>query len=210
MPSNKPKTPQTGRKSAYVARNRAAILRAALTVFARDGVDATMDEISEEAQVAMSTVYKHFKDKRDLITATTTLAFEEWESWVAKRIVEVSDPLEQLVMPMRLFLRAKATHPEYAQLVAKNFGVVSQILPELTGTFTAQVNALNKAKVLNVENTPMAIHNLLSVVVIQLVNQTLNSKATAAEGDIAIRIALSMLGISESKAKKLTESKIIL
>ena len=210
MPSNKPKTPQTGRKSAYVARNRAAILRAALTVFARDGVDATMDEISEEAQVAMSTVYKHFKDKRDLITATTTLAFEEWESWVAKRIVEVSDPLEQLVMPMRLFLRAKATHPEYAQLVAKNFGVVSQILPELTGTFTAQVNALNKAKVLTVENIPMAIHNLLSVVVIQLVNQTLNPKATAAEGDMAIRIALSMLGISESKAKKLTESKIVL
>lgn len=210
MPSNKPKTPQTGRKSAYVARNRAAILRASLTVFARDGVDATMDEIADEAQVAMSTVYKHFKDKRDLITATATLAFEEWESWVAKRIAEVSDPLEQLVMPMRLFLRAKATHPEYAQLVAKNFGVVSQILPELTGAFTAQVNALNKAKVLNVENTPMAIHNLLSVVVIQLVNQTLNPKATAAEGDLAIRIALSMLGISEGKAKKLTESKIIL
>ena len=210
MPSNKPKTPQTGRKSAYVARNRAAILRAALTVFARDGVDATMDEISEEAQVAMSTVYKHFKDKRDLITATATLAFEEWESWVAKRIVEVSDPLEQLVMPMRLFLRAKATHPEYAQLVAKNFGVVSQILPELTGAFTAQVNALNKAKVLNVENTPMAIHNLLSVVVIQLVNQTLNPKATVAEGDLAIRIGLSMLGISEAQARKLTESKIVL
>ena len=210
MPSNKPKTPQTGRKSAYVARNRAAILKAALTVFARDGVDATMDEIAEEAQVAMSTVYKHFKDKRDLITATTTLAFEEWESWVAKRIVEVSDPLEQLVMPMRLFLRAKVTHPEYAQLVAKNFGVVSQILPELTGTFTKRVNALIKAKVLNVENTSMASHNLLSVVVIQLVNQTLNPKATAAEGDLAIRIALSMLGISESKAKKLTESKIVL
>lgn len=210
MPSNKPKAPQTGRKSAYVARNRAAILRASLTVFARDGVDATMDEIADEAQVAMSTVYKHFKDKRDLITATATLAFEEWESWVAKRIAEVSDPLEQLVMPMRLFLRAKATHPEYAQLVAKNFGVVSQILPELTGAFTAQVNALNKAKILNVENTPMAIHNLLSVVVIQLVNQTLNPKATAVEGDLAIRIALSMLGISEGKAKKLTESKIIL
>ena len=208
MPSNKPKTPQTGRKSAYVARNRVAILKAALSVFARDGIDATMDEIADEAQVAMSTVYKHFKDKRELIAATTTLAFEDWESWVEKRIVEISDPLEQLVMPMRLFLRAKVTHPEYAQLVAKNFGVVSQILPELTGTFTAQVNALTKAKVLNVENTPMAIHNLLSVVVIQLVNQTLNPKATTAEADSAIRIALSMLGISDAKAKKLTESKI--
>ncbi|MGI9195036.1 MAG: hypothetical protein ACR2IO_01335, partial [Candidatus Nanopelagicus sp.] len=92
----------------------------------------------------------------------------------------------------------------------KNFGVVSQILPELTGAFTAQVNALNKSKVLNVENTPMAIHNLLSVVVIQLVNQTLNPKATALDGGLSLRIALSMLGISEVKAKKLTESKIIL
>ena len=169
-----------------------------------------MEDVADEAQVAMSTVYKHFKDKRDLISATTKFAFEEWESWVATKIVDISDPLEQLVMPMRLFLRAKATHPEYAQLVAKNFGVVSQILPELTGTFTAQINALNKAKVLNVDNTPMAIHNLLSVVVIQLVNQTLNPKATAAEADLAIRIALSMLGISEAKAKKLTESKITL
>ena len=169
-----------------------------------------MEDVADEAQVAMSTVYKHFKDKRDLITAATKYAFEEWESWVATKTVDVSDPLEQLVMPMRLFLRAKVTHPDYAQLVAKNFGVVSQILPELTGAFTAQVNALNKAKVLTVENTPMAIHNLLSVVVIQLVNQTLNPKATAAEGDLAIQIALSMLGISEGKAKKLTESKIIL
>ncbi|CAB4981197.1 unannotated protein [freshwater metagenome] len=87
---------------------------------------------------------------------------------------------------------------------------MSQILPELTGTFTKQVNALIKAKVLNIENTPMAVHNLLSVVVIQLVNQTLNPKATVAEGDLAIRIGLSMLGISEGKAMKLTESKIIL
>ena len=34
-----------------------------------------MDDVSEEAQVAMSTVYKHFKDKRDLIASTTAYAF---------------------------------------------------------------------------------------------------------------------------------------
>jgi hypothetical protein len=43
-----------------------------------------------------------------------------------------------------------------------------------------------------------------------MVNQTNNPKATAAEADSAIRIALTMLGISDAKAKKLTESKIIL
>ena len=206
MPTRK--KPETGRKSAYVARNRAAILKAALTVFAREGLDETMEDVSEEAQVAMSTVYKHFKDKQELLASTTAYAFSDWESWVQQKISTITDPLEQLVMPMRIFLRAKETHPDYAQLVAKNFGVVSQILPGLSGVITSQVIALNKAKLLKVENPALAIQNLLSVLVIQLVNQTLNPKATAADADATIRVALSMLGISESKAKKLTESKI--
>ena len=206
MPTRK--KPETGRKSAYVARNRAAILKAALTVFAREGLDATMEDVSEEAQVAMSTVYKHFKDKQELLASTTAYAFSDWEGWVQQKISTITDPLEQLVMPMRIFLRAKQTHPDYAQLVAKNFGVVSQILPGLSGVITNQVIALNKAKLLKVENPAVAIQNLLSVLVIQLVNQTLNPKATAAEADATVRIALSMLGISEVKAKKLTESKI--
>lgn len=200
--------PETGRKSAYVARNRVAILKAALTVFAREGLEATMEDVSDEAQVAMSTVYKHFKDKQDLIASTTAYAFSEWESWVQQQISEVTDPLEQLVMPMRIFLRAKDTHPEYAKLVAKNFGVVGQILPNLSSVISDQVIGLNKLKVLSVESPAIAIQNLLSVLVIQLVNQTLNAKATTAEADATIRIALAMLGISDAKAKKLTESKI--
>ncbi|CAB4342032.1 unannotated protein [freshwater metagenome] len=206
MPNRK--KPETGRKSAYVARNRVAILKAALTVFAREGLEATMEDVSDEAQVAMSTVYKHFKDKQDLIASTTAYAFSEWESWVQQQISEVTDPLEQLVMPMRIFLRAKDTHPEYAKLVAKNFGVVGQILPNLSSVISDQVIGLNKLKVLNVESPAIAIQNLLSVLVIQLVNQTLNPKATTAEADATIRIALAMLGISDAKAKKLTESKI--
>lgn len=200
--------PETGRKSAYVARNRVAILKAALTVFAREGLEATMEDVSDEAQVAMSTVYKHFKDKQDLIASTTAYAFSEWESWVQQQISEVTDPLEQLVMPMRIFLRAKDTHPEYAKLVAKNFGVVGQILPNLSSVISDQVIGLIKLKVLSVESPAIAIQNLLSVLVIQLVNQTLNPKATTAEADATIRIALAMLGISDAKAKKLTESKI--
>ena len=167
-----------------------------------------MDDVSEEAQVAMSTVYKHFKDKRDLIASTTAYAFSDWESWVQQQISEVSDPLEQLVMPMRIFLRANDTHPEYAKLVAKNFGVVGQILPNLSSVISDQVIGLNKLKVLSVESPAIAIQNLLSVLVIQLVNQTLNPKATTAEADATIRIALAMLGISDAKAKKLTKSKI--
>jgi AcrR family transcriptional regulator len=210
MATKKAKTPQTGRKSAYVARNREAILKAALTVFARDGAQATMDDVSAEAQMAMSTVYKHFKDKHDLIASVALHAFNDWETWMQQQLSTVSDPLEQFVLPMRYFLRAKNTHPDYAKLVAKNFNVVSQILPTLSTKISAQASALVKAKLLTPDNLNVAIQNLFAVLVIQLVNQVTNPKSTTADADAAVKVGLLMLGISEAKAKKLTESKISL
>jgi len=209
MATKKAKAPETGRKSAYVARNREAILKAAQTVYSRDGAQATMDDVANEAQMAMSTVYKHFKDKQDLISAVTLHAFNDWEAWMQKQLSEVSDPLERFVLPMRLFLRSKTTHPEYAQLLAKNFGVVSQILPTFLAQFSAQATLLAKAKLVTPENLNVAIQNLIAVLVLQLVNQVTNPKSTAADADMAVRVALSMLGISEAKAKKLTESKVL-
>jgi len=210
MATKKGKTPQAGRKSAYVARNREAILKAALTVFAREGAQATMDDVSAEAQMAMSTLYKHFKDKHDLIASITLHAFNDWESWMQQQLSEVSDPLEQFVLPMRYFLRAKNTHPDYAKLIAKNFNVVSQILPTLSTKISAQASALVKAKLLKPENLNVAIQNIMAVMVIQLVNQVTNPKSTPADADASVKVGLLMLGISDAKAKKLTESKITL
>ena len=210
MATKKAKAPQTGRKSAYVARNREAILKAALTVFARDGAQATMDDVSAEAQMAMSTVYKHFKDKHDLIASVTLHAFNDWEAWMQQQLSQVSDPLEQFVLPMRYFLRAKSSHPDYAKLVAKNFNVVSQILPTFSTKISAQASVLVKAKLLTPDNLNVAIQNLFAVLIIQLVNQVTNPKSTTADADAAVKVGLLMLGISEAKAKKLTESKITL
>lgn len=209
MPTRK-KSAANGRKSAYVARNREAILKAALTVFAREGAQATMDDVSAEAQMAMSTLYKHFKDKHDLIASVTLHAFNDWEAWMQQQLSEVSDPLEQFVLPMRYFLRAKNTHPDYAKLIAKNFNVVSQILPTFSTKISTQASALVKAKQLAPENLNVAIQNLMAVLVLQLVNQVTNPKSTTADADAAVKVGLLMLGISEAKAKKLTESKITL
>ena len=88
--------------------------------------------------------------------------------------------------------------------------VVSQILPTLSTNISAQANALLKAKLLTTENLNVAIQNLLAVLVIQLVNQVTNPKSTIAEADATVKVGLLMLGISDAKAKKLTESKITL
>ena len=50
-------------------RKLAALLEAALDVFARSGVDAPVREIAEAAGVGLGTVYRHFPQRSDLIAA---------------------------------------------------------------------------------------------------------------------------------------------
>lgn len=50
-------------------RKMAALLEAAITVFAKSGVDAPVREIAETAGVGLGTVYRHFPQRSDLIAA---------------------------------------------------------------------------------------------------------------------------------------------
>ena len=52
-----------GRKSAYVARNRTAIIKAAQEVLASDGSDATVESVAVLAEMSISTIYKHFPNR---------------------------------------------------------------------------------------------------------------------------------------------------
>jgi len=72
------------------ADRREAILRAALTVFGRDGfADANVDEIAKEAGVAKPTVYNYFGDKATL--------FAEVIAWASVRAnAGVSDVIDSI------------------------------------------------------------------------------------------------------------------
>jgi AcrR family transcriptional regulator len=61
--------PDLPKKRADAQRNTEALLHAAMTVFARDGVDAGVRQIAEEAGVGLGTVYRHFPQRSDLIIA---------------------------------------------------------------------------------------------------------------------------------------------
>lgn len=58
-------------------RNRARILAGARALLARDGVDASVEEITRRAGVGMGTLYRHFPTKEDLVDAVLADAFDE-------------------------------------------------------------------------------------------------------------------------------------
>jgi len=70
---------------------RAAILDAALVVFARDGyADAGMGVIAREAMVAKPTVYNHFADKEALFVAV----LERYATTANEKVLNVIDGLD--------------------------------------------------------------------------------------------------------------------
>jgi AcrR family transcriptional regulator len=206
--AKKPVAPELGRKAAYVARNRSALLKSTQEVLAIKGQSVTIEDIAEHAEIAVSTVYKHFKDKDALIEATMLWGFASWEEWALNQIADVEDPLEQLVIPMRLFVRAHISHPHHAQSFVNFFGLMRNIAPKAGENLKVLLQLLAKIKVLNIENPEVSAKNIYAILAFTLLDQTTNPKASVADADTAIRSALSMIGISEAKAKKITESKL--
>jgi len=200
--------PELGRKAAYVMRNRAALLHSTQEVLAIKGQAATIEDIAQHAQIAVSTVYKHFKDKDALISATILNAFAEWESWAESFGVQSKDPFEQLVLPMRLFVRLNRTHPHHAQTLVNYFGVAARIVPQLQVKLIARITALNKAKLLKLENPSAAAKHFHAVITFAVVEQVTNSKATEKDADESVRAALRVLGIPDDLAMKLAHSPL--
>jgi AcrR family transcriptional regulator len=56
-------------RRADARRNLESLLKAALSVFAKSGVDAPVRDIAEKAGVGVGTVYRHFPQRSDLIVA---------------------------------------------------------------------------------------------------------------------------------------------
>ena len=198
----------TGRKAAYVARNRLALLKSTQEILALKGGTVTIEEIAEHAEVAVSTIYKHFKDKDALISATILWGFKTWEEWALEQVVNIKDPLEQLVTPMRLFVRVHQTHPHHARSVVNFFGFITKFAPQVQENLAVHIELLTKLKILDVDRPTAAASNIFAIMAFTQIEQTTNPEAKISDADLAIRSALSMLGISDELAKTLTESKL--
>ena len=200
--------PNKGRKSAFVARNRVALIKSTQRVLAEIGPLATIDEVSEAASLSVSTIYMHFETKELLFQTAIVTALIDWQGWVDQYLVDLSDPLEELILPVRLFMRGKETHPLYAQMAARNLNEIARYLPEMTRGFSKHVKDLAKAKVISIDNLEIRIESFSGVLFATISNQLLNPKAKPADADIALEVGLSLLGISPAKAKKLAHGKL--
>ncbi|MFE9859908.1 TetR/AcrR family transcriptional regulator [Streptomyces sp. NPDC005780] len=87
-----------------VQRNLDALLTAAAEVFASDGVDAPVRRITARAGVGAGTLYRHFPQRSDLITAVFRHEVDACAE-AAPALAEQHEPVEALTLWLQRFAR---------------------------------------------------------------------------------------------------------
>ena len=195
--------PETGRKAAYFARNRAALIASTQDLLGDKGWHATVDEVAANAGVSVSTVYKHFETKELLFETCVIEAWEAFEVEALELAAGAKDPLEQLVIPMRLMFRGNKTHPVLARILARNVSEFTSLVPAFTKNLGTHLRELVKAKVLDINHPDLRIMNLKAVLMRIFVQQLENPQSNYSDADLALELALPMIGISPENAKTL-------
>lgn len=72
-------------------RNHLQLVAAARELFAADGLDVSVEEITKKAGVGMGTLYRHFATKEELIDAVLEDAFQEYLG-LAEQALAAADP----------------------------------------------------------------------------------------------------------------------
>ena len=77
-------------------RNRERIIAAARTVFARDGLNASMASVARETGVGIATMFRHFPTKEELVAAVFADRMDAYADAVATALDD-PDPWDGLV-----------------------------------------------------------------------------------------------------------------
>ena len=89
------------------ARNRSLLIEAAREVFARRGIEASLDDVAKHAGLGVGTAYRHFANKHELLTALMSETIDQIIE-DAERAAQIADPWQSLVSFMQAALTAQA------------------------------------------------------------------------------------------------------
>jgi len=202
--STPPPSRETGRLGSYVIRNRQLLIRSAQQVLATQGRDASTKELASAAGMSVGSIYQHFGSKEGLVQAAIAEALDEWNRWVEELITGVDDPLERLIIPMRMILRLASTHPEFAALFSNCSATITEMIVEFTPSepFRA-VSVLVESGDLTIDDIGPRTQTVLSSVAMLALIRFRSGEGDDAHADRSIGFILEMLGLSPAEATQL-------
>ena len=100
------------------ARTRQALIDAAVRLIAEGRGDrASIQEITEAADIGFGSFYNHFESKEQLFETASTEVLERWGRMIDRATSGLTDPAEVFSTSLRLSARLGWTHPEVARFI---------------------------------------------------------------------------------------------
>jgi AcrR family transcriptional regulator len=107
--------PRASRLDRRKARTRQALIDAAVRLIAEGRGDrASIQEITEEADVGFGSFYNHFDSKEQLFQTASEKVLERWGQLIDRATGGITDPAELFAVGLRISGRLGWTHPETA------------------------------------------------------------------------------------------------
>jgi AcrR family transcriptional regulator len=111
-------TPRPSRLDRRKARTRQALIGAAVRLIAEGrGGRASIQEITETADIGFGSFYNHFDSKEQLFQTAVEEVLERWGQMIDRACVGISDPAELFAVSLRISGRLGWTHPEIAEFL---------------------------------------------------------------------------------------------
>ena len=188
------------------ARTRAALIAAARDVIARDAsLSASVQQITDAADVGFGSFYNHFSSKDELFEAAIAEAFEEHGAWLDKHLAGISDPAEVFATAVRLTARLAETHPQVARimqhtnlrLVTSEQGLAPRALRDI-----AAAKAAGRFDINDIERALWCTAGSL-IATMELVARRPRDDAAGLADGLAFDL-LRMFGLSDRDARRIT------
>ena len=110
-----PNAPRASRLDRRKARTRQALIDAAVRLIAEGRGDrASIQEITDAADIGFGSFYNHFDSKEQLFQTASEEVLERWGQMIDRATADIADPAERFAVGMRISGRLGWTHPDIA------------------------------------------------------------------------------------------------
>jgi AcrR family transcriptional regulator len=108
----------TSRLDRRKARTRKALIDAAVRLIAEGCADrATIQEITETADIGFGSFYNHFQSKEQLFQTAAEEALERWGQMLDEACAGIDDPAQVFAVALRISGQLGWTHPDLARFL---------------------------------------------------------------------------------------------
>jgi len=180
-------------------RTRAALIAAGQQLI-REGLDAhaSIQNITDLADVGFGSFYNHFATKDELYDAAIADSMTDYLEWLDEQLPPDADPAKRLYESVRLTGRLATERPLTAAVLSRRFTLVGERNDALGERMRTDVHSALAAANPTLSGNEVRVLSLAALGAMQTVlsaTPTLSAEETAEAGDVLARGVLRLLSL---------------